>query len=132
MNLLGKLSTLFGQSSTNAASSATASRSVARERLSVILASQRGSEILDNVDMAKFQNDVMEVVRVRILQTLLTNLHFSATPVISILVFFLICPAHFYAFAKIFRGTLSLPKMNQSVFKLSKREMLIYLKCKLN
>mmetsp|Transcript_12269 Transcript_12269/g.17674 ORF Transcript_12269/g.17674 Transcript_12269/m.17674 type:complete len:110 (+) Transcript_12269:77-406(+) len=63
MNLLSKLSTLFGQSSANAVSSATASRSVARERLSVILASQRGSEILDNVDMAKFQNDVMEVVR---------------------------------------------------------------------
>jgi septum formation topological specificity factor MinE len=38
---------------------------MARERLSVILASQRGSEILQGVDMVNFQKDVMEVVRVR-------------------------------------------------------------------
>lgn len=46
-----------------AASAATSStRSVAKERLSVILASQRGSEMLAGVNMEDLQRDVMEVV----------------------------------------------------------------------
>lgn len=62
---LSKISSLFGSSSAaTTAVSSNASRSLARERLSVILASQRGSEILQGVDMVQFQNDVMEVVRV--------------------------------------------------------------------
>ena len=57
---------MFGASSATKVASATTtpSRSVARERLSVILASQRGSEILRGVDMEQFQRDVMEVVQV--------------------------------------------------------------------
>ena len=43
---------------------APASRSVAKERLSVILASQRGSELLQGVDMDALQKDVLEVVQV--------------------------------------------------------------------
>jgi septum formation topological specificity factor MinE len=39
-------------------------RSVARERLSVILASQRGSELLQGVDMKALQQDVLKVVQV--------------------------------------------------------------------
>jgi len=42
---------------------APASRSVAKERLSVILASQRGSELLQGVDMDALQKDVLEVVQ---------------------------------------------------------------------
>lgn len=42
----------------------TSTRSVARERLSVILASQRGSEVLQGVDMEVFQQDIMKVVKV--------------------------------------------------------------------
>jgi len=64
-NFLSKISSLFGSSSASTAISSNASRSMARERLSVILASQRGSEILQGVDMVNFQKDVMEVVRVR-------------------------------------------------------------------
>ncbi len=41
-----------------------ASRSVAKERLSVILASQRGSELMAGVDMDALQKDVLEVVKV--------------------------------------------------------------------
>jgi len=39
------------------------SRNVARERLSVILASQRGSELLEGVDMKLLQADVLDVVQ---------------------------------------------------------------------
>ena len=42
------------------------SRSVAKDRLSVILASQRGSELLEGVDMEKLQKDVLEVVQVSV------------------------------------------------------------------
>ncbi len=64
-HFLSKISSLFGSSSATTSISSNASRSMARERLSVILASQRGSEILQGVDMVNFQKDVMEVVRVR-------------------------------------------------------------------
>lgn len=60
INKIGKL--ISGASPATAA--ATSSRSVARERLSVILASQRGSDLLDGVDMEALQKDVMEVVQV--------------------------------------------------------------------
>lgn len=52
-----------GQAATAAKS---ASRSVAKDRLSVILASQRGSELLDGVCMEDLQRDVMEVVEVSV------------------------------------------------------------------
>jgi septum formation topological specificity factor MinE len=62
-SLLGKIGKMMaGQSSTPSASA----RSVAKERLSVILASQRGSELLEGVDMDALQRDVLEVVKVRI------------------------------------------------------------------
>jgi len=55
----------------NSGSKATAAkgstRSVAKERLGVILASQRGSNLLAGVDMDDLQRDVMEVVQVSLL-----------------------------------------------------------------
>jgi hypothetical protein len=48
-----------------AASAMPKSRNVARERLSLILASQRGSEVLEKVDIESLQRDVMEVIKVR-------------------------------------------------------------------
>lgn len=66
-SLLQRIGKLVG-SNTTAQVSATgggSARSVARERLSVILASQRGSELLQGVDMKALQQDVLEVVKVR-------------------------------------------------------------------
>mmetsp|Transcript_2739 Transcript_2739/g.5902 ORF Transcript_2739/g.5902 Transcript_2739/m.5902 type:complete len:106 (-) Transcript_2739:432-749(-) len=55
--------TKLGKVITGGGSSAAApSRSVAKERLSVILASQRGSELLAGVDMEALQKDVLAVV----------------------------------------------------------------------
>ena len=53
---------MFGKSS---AAASTASRAVAKDRLSVILASQRGNELLEGVDMKALQKDVLAVVQVR-------------------------------------------------------------------
>ncbi|GMI25272.1 hypothetical protein TeGR_g11647, partial [Tetraparma gracilis] len=39
------------------------SSSVAKDRLSLIIASQRGSQALENVDMAKLQQDVMAIIQ---------------------------------------------------------------------
>ncbi|GMI28365.1 hypothetical protein TrRE_jg11300, partial [Triparma retinervis] len=39
------------------------SGSVAKERLSLIIASQRGSNMLQGVDMTRLQTDVMEIVK---------------------------------------------------------------------
>mmetsp|Transcript_12623 Transcript_12623/g.18420 ORF Transcript_12623/g.18420 Transcript_12623/m.18420 type:complete len:114 (+) Transcript_12623:212-553(+) len=64
MSFFTKIGKFFGGSAAAVAkSSATKSRSVARDRLSVILASQRGSELLEGVDMELLQRDVMEVVQ---------------------------------------------------------------------
>jgi septum formation topological specificity factor MinE len=60
MSLLGKIGKLLGQHPEAAATTG----KVARERLTVILASQRGSELLQDVDMQALQRDVLEVVRV--------------------------------------------------------------------
>ena len=57
---MSKIRNILGSSS---ASKATSSK-VARERLSVILASQRGSELLEGVDMQLLQQDVLEIVQV--------------------------------------------------------------------
>lgn len=46
-----------------AAAEKPATRSVAKDRLSVILASQRGSELLQGVDMDALQQDVLKVVQ---------------------------------------------------------------------
>ena len=62
MSFIHKIGKLIGATSTPAA--ATASRSVAKERLSVILAAQRGTALLEGVDMEALQRDVMEVVQV--------------------------------------------------------------------
>ena len=59
---IGKL--ISGSSKAAGTAAATSSRSVARERLSVILAAQRGSNLLEDVDMEALQKDVMEVVQV--------------------------------------------------------------------
>lgn len=64
MSFMSKISQIFGSSSSVAAS---ASSKVAKERLSVILASQRGSELLDGVDMQLLQQDVLAVVQVCLL-----------------------------------------------------------------
>lgn len=62
MSFINKIGKIFGTSS---ATTASASRSVAKERLSVILAAQRGTHLLEGVDMEALQRDVMEVVQVR-------------------------------------------------------------------
>mmetsp|Transcript_23384 Transcript_23384/g.35439 ORF Transcript_23384/g.35439 Transcript_23384/m.35439 type:complete len:99 (+) Transcript_23384:170-466(+) len=59
MSFLGKAGKIFG----NSGGAVTSTRSVAKERLSVILASQRGSELLEGIDMETFQQDVFEVVQ---------------------------------------------------------------------
>jgi len=56
MSLLNRLSSLFSQSSST-------SGSVAKERLSLIIASQRGSNMLAGVDMGRLQADVMDIVK---------------------------------------------------------------------
>jgi len=67
MSFLSKVARLFSPSSSAAAivptGTAGASRTVARERLSVILASQRGSDLLAGVDMDRLQDDVLNVVK---------------------------------------------------------------------
>ena len=63
MSFINKIGKIFGASSP--APVATASRSVAKERLSVILAAQRGTHLLEGVNMEALQRDVMEVVQVR-------------------------------------------------------------------
>ena len=66
MSFFGKIGTMIAGNSAAATSTAASSaRSVAKERLSVILASQRGSELLEGVNMDALQQDVMEVVKVR-------------------------------------------------------------------
>lgn len=47
------------------AAAETTTRSVAKDRLSVILASQRGSELLANINYEALQKDVLAVVEVR-------------------------------------------------------------------
>ena len=68
-SFLQKIGKLLGQnvasvSSTQAHHARHSARSVARDRLSVILASQRGSELLVGVDMEAMQQDVLRVVQV--------------------------------------------------------------------
>jgi septum formation topological specificity factor MinE len=64
MSFLGKMGKIFA-GATAVPTTASSTRSVAKERLSVILASQRGSELLDGVNMEALQRDVMQVVKVR-------------------------------------------------------------------
>ena len=68
MSFLAKLFGMASSSSSAAlpalsSAASSASGSVARERLSLIIASQRGSSMLENVNMNKLQSDVMEIVR---------------------------------------------------------------------
>ena len=50
-------------SSSTSSSSSPQSKKIARERLSVILASQRGSELISSINMDLLQKDVLEVVQ---------------------------------------------------------------------
>ncbi len=73
MSFLSKLSKMVGSSAAKTASAVVGggttkksnpkSAMAAKERLSVILASQRGSELLDGVDMDALQKDVLDVVK---------------------------------------------------------------------
>mmetsp|Transcript_22812 Transcript_22812/g.49018 ORF Transcript_22812/g.49018 Transcript_22812/m.49018 type:complete len:114 (+) Transcript_22812:46-387(+) len=66
MSFLNKIGKLIGggtSSAAPAAAASAASRSIAKERLSVILAAQRGTQLLEGVDMEALQRDVMEVVQ---------------------------------------------------------------------
>lgn len=65
MSFLGKIGKMLGGNAQSTAATTTA-RSVAKERLSVILASQRGSELLEGVDMEALQQDVLGVVKVSV------------------------------------------------------------------
>ena len=53
---------LFGRGS----AAGSASRAIAKDRMSVILAAQRGSELLEGVNVEEMQRDVLAVVQVRI------------------------------------------------------------------
>lgn len=67
-----------GGTSTSSSTTTTSSvRSVARDRLSVILASQRGSVALEGVNMQALQTEIMQVVKVRAMKhhsNLVTNI----------------------------------------------------------
>ena len=67
MTFLTNIGKMLGKSA--ASETRTSARSVAKDRLSVILASQRGSELLQGVDMAALQRDVLAVVQVSIRHT---------------------------------------------------------------
>lgn len=56
-------STVAKAVSSSSSSSSPQSKTIARERLSVILASQRGSELLSSINMDLLQKDVLEVVQ---------------------------------------------------------------------
>jgi septum formation topological specificity factor MinE len=56
---------MFGKAATGSASS-----TIAKDRLSIILASQRGSETLEGVNMEALNRDVLEVVKVRIINVM--------------------------------------------------------------
>ena len=56
---------MFADKTVASSTAPSSARSVAKERLSVILASQRGSELLEGVNMEALQRDVLEVVKVR-------------------------------------------------------------------
>lgn len=53
---------MFADKTVASSTAPSSARSVAKERLSVILASQRGSELLEGVNMEALQRDVLEVV----------------------------------------------------------------------
>ena len=65
MSFLARLLGGGGSQAATVASSTT--RAVAKERLSVILASQRGSELLEGVCMEELQRDVLQVVEASLL-----------------------------------------------------------------
>mmetsp|Transcript_39216 Transcript_39216/g.76591 ORF Transcript_39216/g.76591 Transcript_39216/m.76591 type:complete len:106 (+) Transcript_39216:125-442(+) len=58
-----RIGSIFVDSAAPAAAAAPSTKSVARERLSVILASQRGSELLKHVDLEAMKAEVLTVVR---------------------------------------------------------------------
>jgi len=63
-SLISKISKAIGSTfGASASPSKATSSKVARDRLSVILASQRGSELLQGVDMELLQQDVLSVVK---------------------------------------------------------------------
>jgi cell division topological specificity factor MinE len=58
------LASLFGEAATAASpAAAESSKSVAKERLQIILAHQRGSQVLAGVDLAALQNELLECVQ---------------------------------------------------------------------
>lgn len=59
MSWLGKISTRLGLGGASSNS-----RGVARERLSIILAHQRGDVLLDGIDLERLQGEVLQCVKV--------------------------------------------------------------------
>ncbi|RLN57355.1 hypothetical protein BBJ28_00004342 [Nothophytophthora sp. Chile5] len=55
------LASIFGEG--EAAASAASPKSVAKERLQIILAHQRGSQVLAGVDLAALQQELLECVQ---------------------------------------------------------------------
>mmetsp|Transcript_14822 Transcript_14822/g.20928 ORF Transcript_14822/g.20928 Transcript_14822/m.20928 type:complete len:108 (+) Transcript_14822:190-513(+) len=62
MSFMNKIGKMLGNPATQKVAT-DKTRSVAKDRLSLILASQRGSELLAGVDMEALQKDVMIVVQ---------------------------------------------------------------------
>lgn len=65
MSWLGNITTRLGLGGVSSNS-----RGVARERLSIILAHQRGDILLEGVDLQQLQAEVLQCVKVRIQQRL--------------------------------------------------------------
>jgi septum formation topological specificity factor MinE len=104
MSFLGKI---FGTSG----AAAPASRAIAKDRLSVILASQRGSELLEGVNMEEMQRDVLAVVQVGNEK----QPDFAdAFPIICISLFLRF--SLYFLFRCMYRDILILPRTSQLIF----------------
>lgn len=97
-----------------AATETSATRSVAKDRLSVILASQRGSEMLQGVDMNALQQDVLKVVKV---STAFFVYGTSPCRTFALTTFDFFMPLHSLILFCSIRNTLTLPKINPFSFK---------------
>lgn len=98
-----------------AATETSATRSVAKDRLSVILASQRGSEMLQGVDMNALQQDVLKVVKVSTVFVYGTS--YPCFELSSLTTFDFFMPLHPLILFCSIRNTLTLPKINPFSFK---------------
>lgn len=80
------LASLFGDAEASASSAKTSSKSVAKERLQIILAHQRGSQVLAGVDLQALQKELLECVQRHIQVANGANINIAGTVAIAIAV----------------------------------------------